>query len=107
MIHSSHTRQVEGEIINIAVMPRCLHIFDSGFQCIDEAVDGSDFCDAHQKVVAFQAEQLEDSTWRKSVKRFVALVLLLLFLIPLYYTLKDLYFGGSSGMRIGNWELSH
>lgn len=88
-------------------MPRCLHIFDSGFQCIDESVDASDFCDAHQKVVAFQAERLEDSIWQKTFKRFVALVLLLLFLLPLYYALKDLYLGDSSRMKIGNWELSH
>jgi hypothetical protein len=74
-------------------MSRCLHIFDSGFQCIDEAVDSSDFCDAHQKVVAFEAERLQDSLWRKAFIRFVAVLLLLLFLIPLYYTLRDLYLG--------------
>ena len=74
-------------------MSRCLHIFDSGFQCIDEAVDSSDFCEAHQKVVAFEAERLQDSFWRKVFIRFVALILLLLFLIPLYYTLRDLYLG--------------
>jgi hypothetical protein len=58
-------------------------------------------------VVAFQTERLEDSIWRKTFKRFVALLLLLLFLIPLYYSLRDLYFGGSSRMGIRNWELSH
>jgi hypothetical protein len=74
-------------------MPRCLHIFDSGFQCVDDAVDPTDFCDAHQKVVAFEAERLEDSWWRKAFFRLVALVLLLLFLIPLFYTLRDLFVG--------------
>ena len=74
-------------------MSRCLHIFDSGFQCIDEAVDSGDFCEAHQKVVAFEAERLQDSVWRKAFIRFVAFLLLLLFLIPLYYTLRDLYLG--------------
>lgn len=74
-------------------MPRCLHIFDSGFQCADDAVEPTDFCDAHQKVVAFEAERLEDSWWRKAFFRLVALVLLLLFLIPLFYTLRNLYFG--------------
>jgi len=74
-------------------MPRCLHIFESGFQCIGETVDPTDFCDAHQKVVAFEAETLEDSGWRKAFLRLVALVLLLLFLIPLYYTLRELYLG--------------
>jgi hypothetical protein len=74
-------------------MARCLHIFDSGFQCVDETLDPTDFCEAHQKVVAFQAERLEDPWWRKIVIRVVALVLLLMFLIPLYYTLRDLYLG--------------
>jgi hypothetical protein len=74
-------------------MPRCLHIFDSGFQCISETVEPTDFCEAHQKVVAFESERLEESIWRKVLIRFVALVLLLLFLIPLFYTLKDLYLG--------------
>jgi hypothetical protein len=72
-------------------MPRCLHIFDSGFQCIDEAVEPTGFCDAHQKVVAF--ERLEDSVWRKLFFRFIAFILLLLFLIPFFYTLRDLYVG--------------
>jgi hypothetical protein len=74
-------------------MSRCLHIFDSGFQCIDEAVDTTDFCEAHQKVVSIEEERLQDSVWRKAFIRFVALLLLLLFLIPLYYTLRDLYLG--------------
>ena len=68
-------------------------MFESGFQCIDEALDPSDFCEAHQKVVAFESERLEDSIWRKSFFRFIALILLLLFLIPLFYTLRDLYLG--------------
>jgi hypothetical protein len=74
-------------------MPRCLHIFDSGFQCVAETVDPTDFCEAHQKVVAFESERLEDSIWRKVLVRLVAVVLLLMFLIPLFYTLRDLYFG--------------
>jgi hypothetical protein len=74
-------------------MARCLHIFDSGFQCISETLSPTDFCEAHQKVVAFEPERLEDSSWRKIFLRFVAFVLLLLFLIPLFYTLRDLYVG--------------
>jgi hypothetical protein len=74
-------------------MPRCLHIFESGFQCIGETLDSSDFCEAHQKVVAFESERLEDPPWRKLFFRFVALILLLLFLVPLFYTLRDLYLG--------------
>ncbi len=56
-------------------------------------MDPTDFCEAHQKVVAFEPERLEDSGWRKAFLRFVALVLLLMFLIPLFYTLRDLYLG--------------
>jgi hypothetical protein len=80
-------------VINIATMPRCLHIFDSGFQCIGETIAPTDFCEAHQKVVAFESENIDDSSWRKTVLRFVAFVLLLMFLIPLFYTLRDLYVG--------------
>src|SRR5438034_10323417 len=80
-------------IIMIAGMPRCLHMFDSGFQCISESMEPSDFCEAHQKVVMLESERLEDSIWRKTLLRFVALVLLLMFLIPLFYTLSELFLG--------------
>jgi len=80
-------------VINIAAMPRCLHIFGSGFQCISETIEATDFCEAHQKVVPFESDRVVDSFWRKGFLRFVALVLLLMFLIPLFYTLRDLYFG--------------
>jgi len=72
-------------------MGRCLHIYESGFQCIGESLEETDFCDVHQRVVPF--ESLEDPTWRKAFFRFIALILLLIFLIPLYYTLRDLYLG--------------
>ena len=74
-------------------MPRCLHIFDSGFQCVDETLVPTDFCEAHQNVVAFESERPEDFGWRKAFLRLVAFVLLVLFLIPLFYTLRDLYVG--------------
>jgi hypothetical protein len=76
-----------------APMARCLHMYDSGFQCSGETLEPTEFCEAHQKVVAFEIERLEDSFWRKVVLRFVALILLLVFLIPLFYTLRDWYFG--------------
>lgn len=76
-----------------APMARCLHMYGSGFQCSDETLEPTEFCEAHQKVVAFEIERLEDSFWRKVVLRFVALILLLVFLIPLFYTLRDWYFG--------------
>ena len=68
-------------------------MFDSGLQCISESLEPTDFCEAHQKVVLFDSERLQDPIWRKTLLRFVALVLLLMFLIPLFYTLRDLYFG--------------
>jgi len=68
-------------------------MFDSGFQCISESLDPTDFCEAHQKVVQLDTDRLEDSIWRKALLRFVALVLLLMFLVPLFYTLRDLYLG--------------
>jgi hypothetical protein len=72
-------------------MPRCLHINESGFQCIDETLDPTEFCASHQKVVDF--EPLTDKTIQKMVFRFIAFILLLLFLIPFFNTLKSLYVG--------------
>lgn len=72
-------------------MARCLHIYDSGFQCIEETFESTDFCDAHQRIVEF--ERLSESGWRKVILRFVALILLIMFLIPFLYTLRNLYLG--------------
>jgi hypothetical protein len=66
-------------------------MYDSGFQCVDETVDSTDFCEAHQKVVAFDA--VEEPAWRKALFRLVALILLIIFLIPLLYSLRNLYIG--------------
>ena len=74
-----------------ATMARCLHMYDSGFQCLGESLEPTDFCESRQRVVAF--EPLEDSSLRKAFFRFVALILLLVFLIPLFYTLRDWYLG--------------
>ena len=68
-------------------------MFASGFQCVSEAVESTDFCESHQRVVAIDSERLEDSIWRKAFFRLIALALLLMFLIPLFYTLRDLYLG--------------
>ena len=77
----------------IATMQRCLHIYDSGFQCLDETLESTDFCTAHQKVVYESFEGLQESGLRKVFFRLVALILLLMFLLPLFYTLRDLYLG--------------
>jgi hypothetical protein len=78
-------------------MARCLHIYDSGFQCVDETIESTDFCDVHQRVIPF--ERLEDSPWRKFVFRVVAFVLLVTLLIPLIYSLKNLYRGTPAQAR--------
>jgi hypothetical protein len=76
-------------------MARCFHIYDSGFQCVDEAIETTDFCDAHQKVIPFERleDSLEDSAWRKFIIRLIAFLLLITLLIPFWYTLKSLYKG--------------
>ncbi len=70
-------------------MPRCLHMYNSGLQCIDESMDPTEFCESHQKIVDF--ETLKDSPLRKMFYRLIALVLLLLFLLPFIYTIRNLY----------------
>ena len=70
-------------------MLRCNHIYDSGFQCEAEALGNTSLCGVHQKVVA--VESLDGPRWRKLILRFVALILLIMFLLPIAYTLKNLY----------------
>ncbi len=72
-------------------MPRCLHIYESGLQCVEETLSPTDFCEFHQRVVEFETDS--GASWRKAFLRFVALVLLLMFLLPLFYTLRNLYWG--------------
>jgi hypothetical protein len=78
-------------IIIATAMPRCLHVHDSGFQCVSEALDSSDFCEDHQKIVPFEVP--EETSWQKVFLRFVALILLIMFLVPIIYTLRNLYVG--------------
>lgn len=74
-------------------------MYESGFQCLGETVETTDFCDVHQKVLAF--ERLEDSGWRKGIVRLVAFILLLLFLVPIAYTLRNLYIGPPAKVQEG------
>jgi len=85
-------------------MARCFHIYDSGFQCVGETIESTDFCEAHQRVIAFD-ERLEDSPWRKFVFRVVAFVLLVMLLIPLLYSLKNLknLYTGTPGQAQEVW----
>jgi len=66
-------------------------MYESGFQCVGEALDPTEFCDAHQKIVDF--EVLQDSPLRKFFYRLIAFILLLLFLLPFIYTIRTLYLG--------------
>lgn len=70
-------------------MQRCFHLYGSGRQCESEAVPGSDFCESHISEVDF--ERLKDGPFRKLALKIVALILLIMFMVPFYYTLKSLY----------------
>jgi hypothetical protein len=72
-------------------MPRCLHIYESGSQCIDESIPERDFCGDHE-IGGFD-DRLEDDVWRRVFRRFVAFILLIVFLVPLLHGLKRLYWG--------------
>ena len=72
-------------------MHRCVHMYLSGWQCQSEALDGSDFCEDHVSELVY--ERLTEHPLRKLALRLVALILLILFLIPIYYTAKALYLG--------------
>ncbi len=71
-------------------MQRCSHLYGSGVQCGEETVPGLDFCPDHV-VVEDGREPLSDHPFRKFLMRFAALLLLLAFLVPFYYTIKTLY----------------
>ena len=73
-------------------MQRCSHLYLSGQQCDRESFPGSDFCEDHVDVHP-APDNLEDHPLRKLALRFAALILLIMFLIPMYYTLKSLYLG--------------
>ena len=70
-------------------MKRCFHLYRNGWQCQTEALPGSGFCEDHISEVEF--ERLQYGSTRKLALRVVAFILLLMFLIPFYYTLKSLY----------------
>jgi hypothetical protein len=72
-------------------MSRCLHVHESGFQCVSEAIEPTEFCDAHQKVLPFEYSGTHNGS--KLLLRFVAFILLIMFLLPLIYSLRTLYFG--------------
>jgi hypothetical protein len=74
------------------LMVRCAHLYVSGEQCEREAFPGIDFCEDHADLHRVE-DQLEESPFKKAVIRLAALILLVMFLIPLYYTLRTLYLG--------------
>jgi hypothetical protein len=69
---------------------RCLHLYESGEQCASEVLQGSDFCEDHH-LAAPGSERLEVHPLQRLAIRVVALILLLTFLIPFYFTLKAVY----------------
>jgi hypothetical protein len=78
----------------IQAMHRCSHLYESGRQCAEPAFEGSDFCTDHAEVPAAwdgTFEPLGPSGFERFVMRVAALLLLLIFLIPFYYTVKSLY----------------
>jgi hypothetical protein len=80
-------------------MGRCVHIYENGFQCIDDTLDPTPLCESHQKVVNFHTERFEESWLRKAILRFVAFILLVTLLVPLLYRLKNLYWGPRAEAR--------
>ena len=70
-------------------MQRCVQLYRSGWRCESEAVPGSDFCVDHISEADF--ERLKDRPSRKLTMKIIALILLIMFLVPFYYTLKTLY----------------
>lgn len=81
-------------------MNRCLHQYESGWQCQGEAQDASDFCDAHQRVVAF--ERLEDSMFRRMFVPVIAFILVVILLGPVFSTLRHFVSVPRVAMR-GAW----
>ena len=73
-------------------MRRCSYLYESGRQCSEDALLDGEFCDDHERVHE-QFEPLADSPFRRFFVRLAALLLLLAFLIPFYYTIKTLYLG--------------
>ena len=73
-------------------MQRCVHLYLSGQQCDRETFPGGDFCEDHADAHSF-SDEIEEQPFKKLVVRVVALLLLVMFLIPIYYTLRTLYLG--------------
>ncbi len=71
-------------------MHRCAHLYESGRQCCRFALDGRDFCEDHA-ILSDVFDRDEAGGFRRLVTRIAALVLLIIFLIPFYYTVKSLY----------------
>lgn len=78
----------------IQVMYRCSHLYESGRQCSEFALEGSDFCGDHEVIPEALADSFnrhESHGFGRLLRRVAALLLLIIFLIPFYYTVKALY----------------
>ena len=83
------TRRVNLSIIALTMF-RCVHLYESGTRCSGEVLEGTDFCPDHYPSPP-NHDAFDDHPFQKLVARLVALILLLIFLIPFYYTLRTLY----------------
>ncbi len=83
-------------------MKRCIHLYLSGQQCEREAFPGDDFCEDHADMHVVDDELVvEEHPFKKLIMRAVALALLLMFLIPVYYTAKTLYLAYQAELQEG------
>ena len=66
---------------------RCLYLYRSGDQCPYRAMEGSDFCADHLPVP--EPEMASSPSGRPLLYRLAALILLLIFLMNAYQTLRQ------------------
>lgn len=80
-------------------MNRCSHLYRSGWRCEEEAIPGRDFCEDHISDVEWK--RVKANPIKKMGMRVIALLLLIMFLVPFYYTLKFLYESRPTEIREG------
>ena len=71
---------------------RCLHLSRSGWQCPAEAIEGSDFCADHTPVPdsVLNPDGAGEGSRRPYIYQLAAFLLLLIFLMNYYQTLRQL-----------------
>ncbi len=79
-----------GQALRAAVM-RCIELDRTGRQCPAEALEGTEFCAAHLRIL--EPDALESSPRRPYLYRLAAFLLLLIFLLNGYQALRE-WLGG-------------